>query len=228
MKSGEVQGNVVGCVIHMDQVHLGVIAQVGGAVSSHVIHGQVVVAAKLGQGAGARLVLAKAHFNGVRRRIGQAHTGELSAQAGEGVKSSQGHRVAGVADRQSGDRQSAHQIGHVGHGHTRHVQVVQVFHLGQGACPSQHLGLAKRHAAAGVAQVDAGELGIAAQGGECRLHIGRRVQHIDAHHLAVAGQGLGCAGPSLAHLQAVAAIGDFGQGAGAGTHLGGSQFQRGG
>jgi len=228
MKGGEVQGNVVGRVFHMDQVHLGVIAQVGGTIGCHVINRQMVVAAKLGQGAGARLVLAKAHLYRVCGHIGQAHAGQFGTQAREGIKRCEPHCVTGVADRQSGDGQGAHQVGHVGHGHTGHVQAVQVFHLGQGGGACQHLGLAQCHAAAGIAQVDTREFGIATQPGEVGLHIGRRVQHIDAHHLAVAGQGLCCAGPGLAHLQAVAAVGDFGQAAGRGSHLRSSQGQGGG
>ncbi len=210
----------------MDQFHLGVIAQVGCAVGGHVIHGQVVVATKLGQGAGAGLVLAKAHLHGVSGHIGQAHTGQFGTQAREGVKRCQGNGIAGIAHRQTGDGQSAHQAGHVGHGHVRHVQAVQVLDFGQGAGPCQYLALAERHAAARVAQVNAGQFGIATQGGEIGLHIGGRVKHLDAHHLAVAGQSLGGAGPSLADLQAIAAIGDFGQGTGAGTHLGGCQLER--
>ena len=124
MQGCQVQGDVVGVVFHMDQVHLGVIAQVGSAVG----------------------------------------------------------------------------------GHTGHVQAVPVIHLGQGGGAGHHLGLAQCHAAAGIAQVDAREFGIAAQPGEIGLHIGRRVQHIDAHHLAVAGQGLRGAGPGFAYLQALGAI----------------------
>ena len=126
------------------------------------------------------------------------------------------------------DRQCVHQSGHIRHGYARHVQDVQVFKLLQSAGTCQHLGLAECHAATRIAQVDTRELGIATQAGERGLYIGRGVEHINAHYFAVAGQGLGSAGTHFVHLQAVAAIRDFGQGAGAGSHLCSCQFQRGG